>query len=218
MRSSGIMQPKEKGNDGTKQLVTDGTRRKRRMLRIVSAAVRDIALRANATGLTGSLISKQFPVTQAIKQRFFGAFSSTINRWDNVGCIKQKALIGRTETNNVAPVTLTLIPTSVRTITKFSRQKGKRKSAKAVVDRFYRLNWGIWIRTRAGRKKSIWRKSLRNKYKAKQHVFCNATQSTLLDKMVTRYWRRPHYYVDDPYNPYHAREEFPFTRRKPRPL
>lgn len=77
---------------------------------------------------------------------------------------------------------------------------------------------GIWIRTFAGRHRSLWKKSQRRRYRLRQHVFCNATQSTMLDKMVTSYWKRPHYYVDDPYNPYHNREEFPFTRTKPRPF
>ncbi|CAL7937889.1 unnamed protein product [Xylocopa violacea] len=213
------MQPKEKGNDGTKQLVTDGTRRKRRMLRIVNTAIRGVALRTNVTGLTNSLISNsKFPVTQFNKQRFFGAFSSTINKWNNVGSIKQNAILGQTEVNSAVPTTLSPTTTSVRTVIKFSRVKGKRKTVKAVVQRFYRLNWGIWIRTRAGSKKRLWTKSRKTKYNAKQHVFCNATQSTLLDKMVTRFWKRPHFYVDDPYNPYHIREEFPFTRRKPQPL
>ncbi|OWR42659.1 50S ribosomal protein L35 [Danaus plexippus plexippus] len=36
--------------------------------------------------------------------------------------------------------------------------------------------------------------------------------------MVTRYWKKPRYYVDDPYAPYHTREEFPVTRRKPRDI
>lgn len=51
----------------------------------------------------------------------------------------------------------------------------------------------------------------------RQHVFCNATQSYLLDKMVGSYWRKPKYYVDDPYEPYHKREDFAYSARKPRP-
>lgn len=75
---------------------------------------------------------------------------------------------------------------------------------------------GIWIRTIAGRHKKLWKKSPKRRYKLKQHVFCNAKQSTLLDKMVNHYWKRPHYYVDDPYTSYHTREEFPFTRKQPK--
>lgn len=103
----------------------------------------------------------------------------------------------------------------VRTVTKFSLKKGKRKSVRAVLKRFYRLDWGMWIRTRSGRHKKIWKKTHKLRRKLRQHVFTNSTQSWLLDKMVTKFWRRPKYYVDDPYAPYHRREEFWATRKKP---
>jgi large subunit ribosomal protein L35 len=35
--------------------------------------------------------------------------------------------------------------------------------------------------------------------------------------MVTKYWKRRRYYVDDPYEPYHTREEYSCTRKKPLP-
>ncbi|KDR13530.1 39S ribosomal protein L35, mitochondrial [Zootermopsis nevadensis] len=117
----------------------------------------------------------------------------------------------------VQPRLLNLLQPQIRTVTKFSIRKGKRKTVKAAVKRFFRLSWGGWIRTRAGRFKHLWRKSAYQKYRYKQHVFCNATQCTLLDKMVTKYWKRRRYYVDDPYEPYHTREEYPITRKKPLP-
>ncbi|XP_043790481.1 39S ribosomal protein L35, mitochondrial [Apis laboriosa] len=183
------------------------------MLRIVSIAIR--ALHTNIN-LTNSLVHKQLPITQCIQQRFFGAFSSTIYNWNNVCHIKQKPILGHIDINNIVPSTLVPTTTSVRTVIKYSRKKGKRKTVKTVLKRFYRLNWGIWIRTLAGRHKKLWKKNGKRRYKLKQHVFCNAKQSTLLDKMVNHYWRRPHYYVDDPYTPYHTREEFPFTRKQPK--
>lgn len=106
---------------------------------------------------------------------------------------------------------------NVRTVTKYSLGKGKRKTVSAVLQKFYRLNWGGWIRTKCGRNKKLWKKSAARKRRLKQHVFCNATQSTLLDKMVGSYWRKPKYYVDDPYEPYHTRDEFVYTSKKPRP-
>ncbi|KAK9501682.1 hypothetical protein O3M35_012364 [Rhynocoris fuscipes] len=102
-----------------------------------------------------------------------------------------------------------------RDLTKYSLRKGKRKTVHAVLKRFYRLDWGIWIRGKCGRQKKLYKKSFNRKRRLRQHVFCNATQSYLLDKMVTSYWRRPKYYIDDPYEPYHKREEFPTTRKKP---
>ncbi|CAG9806473.1 unnamed protein product [Chironomus riparius] len=106
--------------------------------------------------------------------------------------------------------------TIVRNLTKFSLRKAKRKSVKAVIKRFLRLDWGIWIRTRAGRNKRIWRKSPAQKYRARQHVFCNATQSHMLDKMAGEYYKKPKYFVDDLYRPYHSRESYSKTARKPR--
>lgn len=104
----------------------------------------------------------------------------------------------------------------VRTVTKYSWAKGKRKSVRTVLKRFYRLHWGGWIRTICGRNKKLWKKSSSRKRRIKQHVFCNATQSTLLDKMVGEYWKKPKYYVDNPYECYHTREEFTYSGNKPR--
>jgi len=102
-----------------------------------------------------------------------------------------------------------------RSLTKYSLRKGKRKTVKAVLKRFYRLDWGAWVRGKCGREKKIYKKSHNRRRRLRQHVFTNGKQSYLLDKMVTSYWRKPKHYVDDPYQPYHKREEFPLTRRKP---
>lgn len=74
---------------------------------------------------------------------------------------------------------------------------------------------GAWIRPMVGRHKHHWRKNAKRKIQAEKHVFCNATQSTLLDKMVTKYWRKRRFYIDDIYEPYHKREEFPLSAVKP---
>lgn len=106
---------------------------------------------------------------------------------------------------------------TVRTVTKYSWGKGKRKSVRAVIQRFYRLRWGGWIRTRCGRAKKLWKKRGPQRRRLRQHIFCNATQSTLLDKMVGKYWQKPKYYVDDIYEPYHTRNEFLYSSKTPRP-
>ncbi|XP_075232017.1 mitochondrial ribosomal protein L35 [Lycorma delicatula] len=102
-----------------------------------------------------------------------------------------------------------------RNVTQYSKRSGKRTTVKAVLKRFYRLDWGIWIRTKCGRHKKLYKKSSARKRRLREHVFCNAQQSNLLDKMVTKFWKRPKYYVDDPYEPYHKREEFLLTRKQP---
>lgn len=105
--------------------------------------------------------------------------------------------------------------TQVRTVTKYSMRSGKRKTVKAVLKRFKRLDWGVWVRTKSSRFKRLWRKRGQRIYRLRQHVFCNGKQNWLLDSMVTPMWRRPRHYVDDPYAPYHKREEFSRTRTKP---
>ncbi|CAN7990349.1 unnamed protein product [Ixodes hexagonus] len=101
----------------------------------------------------------------------------------------------------------------VRCITKFSLRRGSRKTCKAVVRRFFRLNSGLWIRPKSGRAKKLWKKSEKVKQDVRTHVFCNRTQCKLLDKMVTSYWKKPKYYVDDPYEPYHERHNFPHVKK-----
>ena len=83
--------------------------------------------------------------------------------------------------------------------------KGTEKHVKAVTNRFYRLDSGLWIRTRAGRKKKLWKKSFRRRVALQQHVFITNTQCRLFDKMVNKSWKTKKYYVDDPYEPYQWR-------------
>ncbi|XP_067135310.1 uncharacterized protein mRpL35 [Centruroides vittatus] len=103
-----------------------------------------------------------------------------------------------------------------RNVTKYSLVKGKRKTVKAVKRRFLRLNSGYWIRPKSGRAKRLHKKSAGRRYRLRWHVFCNAKHSKILDKMVSAYWKRPRYYVDDPYNPYQERHGLltSFSRRK----
>ncbi|KAK3590146.1 hypothetical protein CHS0354_041201 [Potamilus streckersoni] len=94
---------------------------------------------------------------------------------------------------------------SIRTKVRFSRRKGKPANIRAVTHRFFRLDWGAWIRPRAGRYKKVYKQSPDQKRELRQHVFCNRTQCKLLDKMTTKFWKRKRFYVDDPYEPYQKR-------------
>ncbi|XP_028657446.1 39S ribosomal protein L35, mitochondrial isoform X1 [Erpetoichthys calabaricus] len=94
-----------------------------------------------------------------------------------------------------------------RPLTYYSLRKGKRKSAKAVVKRFLRLHCGLWLRRKAGYKKKLWKKKPAHKRRLQQHVFCNKTQSKLLDKMTTSFWKRRNWFANDPYLKYHDRPQ-----------
>lgn len=95
--------------------------------------------------------------------------------------------------------------TPVRTMVRYSRRRGMPKSVKATLDRFLRLDWGIYIRPRAGRHKHAWKKPEWIREMSKYHVFCNKQQSRMLDKMRTEKFKKKRYYVDDPYEPYQKR-------------
>ncbi|XP_054470224.1 39S ribosomal protein L35, mitochondrial [Anoplopoma fimbria] len=92
-----------------------------------------------------------------------------------------------------------------RSLTYVSLKKGKRKSVQSVKDRFMRLHCDLWIRRKAGYKKKLWKKSPVRRKRLREHVFCNKTQSKLLDKMTTSFWKRRNWFVNDPYLKYHDR-------------
>lgn len=123
--------------------------------------------------------------------------------------------IPETNQSNVLTTQLECVP--IRTVTKCSHGKGKRKSMRSVVKRFFRLHWGGWIRTISGRHKKMYMKSKNRKRRIRQHVLVNSTQSLLLDKMVTKFWKRPKHYIDDIYEPYHNRT-FYYARWRPMPM
>ncbi|XP_062574107.1 large ribosomal subunit protein bL35m-like [Saccostrea cucullata] len=105
--------------------------------------------------------------------------------------------------------------TTVRTKIRYSRLN-KDKTVRPVIRRFYRLDWGAWIRTRCGRGKKRYQKSSARKKRLDQHVFCNKQQNKLLDQLVTPFWRKKMYFVDDPYEPYHKRHHLSrYFKEKP---
>lgn len=107
--------------------------------------------------------------------------------------------------NRVAALVPSVLKPPVRSLTYCSKRKGKRKTVKSVVHRFLRLHSGLWLRRKAGYKKKLWKKSTARKKRLREFVFCNKTQSKLLDKMTTSFWKRRNWYAGDPYQMYHDR-------------
>ncbi|XP_037662967.1 39S ribosomal protein L35, mitochondrial [Choloepus didactylus] len=107
--------------------------------------------------------------------------------------------------NRVVPLLPNVLKLPVRSVTYYSSRKGKRKTVKAVIHRFLRLHSGLWLRRKAGYKKKLWKKTSARKRRLREFVFCNKTQSKLLDKMTTSFWKRRNWYADDPYQKYHDR-------------
>lgn len=129
--------------------------------------------------------------------------------------LKHLSLPSCAQPSGSLPASLECVP--VRTVTKFSHKLGKRKTVHAVLRRFKRLDWGGWIRTKCGRHKKMFKKKANRKHRLRQHVLINSTQSTLLNKMCTKFWHRPRHFVDDIYEPYHTRS-FYWATRKPIPM
>ncbi|CAL1297346.1 unnamed protein product [Larinioides sclopetarius] len=98
-----------------------------------------------------------------------------------------------------------------RNVTKYSLKTGKKTSVNAVLRRFFRLHNGLWIRRRAGCHKRLWKRNANEKYNLQQHVVCTKTQCLMLDRMITRYWQKPKYFLDDPFEPYHKRNNFDYV-------
>lgn len=197
------------------------------MLRAVSAALRGTikSLASPQTSLLGEVQSRCISAVPS-KPLFDNNYNALVSsgfglQSRSLSTLGPKPIINITQ--NGLPSSQSLLkvhsvltqPVRTQIFIKFDRKKGKRQSEPEVLKRFFRLNWGMWIRTIAGRHKHLWRKRPHRKMRMKRHVFCNATQCTLLDKMVTRRWRRPMFFVDDPYAPYQSREDFIFTRKAP---
>merc|ERR1712131_59920 len=143
-------------------------------------------------------------------------FSTLVNRKSVTACSSSvpswSTLVAKTQQSNqqsllqrVSPFAPTLVQQPSRNLTYWSLKKGKRKTCKSVTDRFLRLHCGLWVRRKAGYKKRLWKKLPDRRQRLRQHVFCNRTQSKLLDKMTTSFWKRRNWYVDDPYLKYHDR-------------
>ncbi|MEE6512586.1 hypothetical protein FKM82_019667, partial [Ascaphus truei] len=107
--------------------------------------------------------------------------------------------------NRVTPLLSSLLHQPARSLTYFGLRTGKRKTVKAVVQRFLRLHCGLWVRKKAGYKKKLWKKKAARRHRLREEVFCNKTQSRLFDKMTTSFWRRRNWYIADPYQKYHDR-------------
>lgn len=82
----------------------------------------------------------------------------------------------------------------------------KRHNDPRAFDRFYRLNWGGWIRARGGRGSRMWQKRGDEMWWTKQHILCSEHQTEQLEKMIEKKYRKKTYFVDDPYEVYENRD------------
>ncbi|XP_030841249.1 39S ribosomal protein L35, mitochondrial isoform X2 [Strongylocentrotus purpuratus] len=155
-------------------------------LSTICSRLTGLSLKAPAPGPDGRLIQTR-SFSSLICSRYTGGFS-------NKKIANQKVV--------TSPV---LAHQPHRTVVRYSISKGKKKTVHAVIDRFYRLDCGLWVRPQSGRAKKLWKKTPRRRYRLKQHVFCNKTQSKMLDRMTSGFWKKRRHYLDDPFEQYHER-------------
>ncbi|KAF7201817.1 large ribosomal subunit protein bL35m [Nothobranchius furzeri] len=165
------------------------------LARRLSGLLRPLSLCART-----SYISNPFSLTQA---------PSTFSTASGAISAPLRASLCQTPRCNILQRVSALVPSlslqPCRSLTYWSLKKGKRKTVKSVTDRFMRLHCGLWIRRKAGYKKKLWKKMPARRKRLREIVFCNKTQSKLLDKMTTSFWKRRNWYLNDPYLRYHDR-------------
>ncbi|KAF0879464.1 RM35 protein, partial [Crocuta crocuta] len=146
-------------------------------------------------------------LSSALSTRLFSSLRTPVSSAPRLATSVRNLMCGHAAAvlNRAAPLLPNVLKLPVRTVTYFSSRKGKRKTVKAVIYRFLRLHSGLWLRRKAGYKKKLWKKTTARKRRLREFVFCSKTQSKLLDKMTTSFWKRRNWYADDPYQKYHDR-------------
>ncbi|KAF5892551.1 39S ribosomal protein L35, mitochondrial-like [Clarias magur] len=153
------------------------------LARGLSGVVRPLAVLGQSC-FTGTLRApRALPRFCTFIQRQYGSILRSASL--NACGLQQQTLLQR-----VSPLVPSLMQQPCRNLTYYSVKKGKRKTVKAVVQRFLRLHCGLWVRRKAGYKKKLWKKSAARKKRLREHVFCNKTQCKKLDKMTTSFWKR----------------------------
>ncbi|VDL79792.1 unnamed protein product, partial [Nippostrongylus brasiliensis] len=88
---------------------------------------------------------------------------------------------------------------------RFSPKDGRKRPAQDVLDRFKRLNNGMWIRAHPGRNKLRYAKDEKFQETSLYLETCTKEECEMLDKMMTPFWLRRRHYPNDPYAAYHVR-------------
>jgi len=68
--------------------------------------------------------------------------------------------------------------------------------------RFKRLDWGAWIRPRAGRYKKQWKSSANMLIEKEKHIFCAPGHKKRFDRCVSSEFKEERHFPDDPYKVY----------------
>uniref|UniRef100_A0A7E4UW36 39S ribosomal protein L35, mitochondrial n=1 Tax=Panagrellus redivivus TaxID=6233 RepID=A0A7E4UW36_PANRE len=88
---------------------------------------------------------------------------------------------------------------------RFDPATGRKRPAQDALDRFKRLNNGMWIRAHPGRNKMRYAKNQIFEETADYFETSTKEECMILDKIASPFWLRRKYYPNDPYEPYHVR-------------
>ena len=100
----------------------------------------------------------------------------------------------------------------------YNPNDGRRESYPLAHERFKRLDWGMYIRPRAGRAKKHWKKPAENLWKLEQHIFCAPFHVRRLERMFAPEMKEPRFIPNDPYLKYNRLSYYKhyFTKHKNR--
>ncbi|PAV85114.1 hypothetical protein WR25_04530 [Diploscapter pachys] len=151
--------------------------------------------------------------------------------------LKISGLVSKVSATFSGPTSGTCLGTiSVRTITnipewehhiRFSPSDGRKRPAQDVLDRFKRLNNGMWVKIQPGYHNRRYQKDPLWKTTSKYLTTCTKEENWMLDKMMTPFWLRRRHYAHDPYEAYHNRhgiksprvnQQGEFVRERPKVL
>ncbi|CAD5215352.1 unnamed protein product [Bursaphelenchus okinawaensis] len=88
---------------------------------------------------------------------------------------------------------------------RFSPIDGRKRPAQDVLDRFKRLNNGMWIKAIPGRHKQRYMKDEVWNEISEDFETCTKEECEMLDKMMSPFWLRKVHYPNDPFRAYHVR-------------
>uniref|UniRef100_A0A0N5BWX2 39S ribosomal protein L35, mitochondrial n=1 Tax=Strongyloides papillosus TaxID=174720 RepID=A0A0N5BWX2_STREA len=131
-----------------------------------------------------------------------------------VGTVKQVTALLKTSCHNISIVptrNIARIPHWEYHI-RFDGKEGRKKVAQDVLDRFKRLNNGMWIHARPGKTKQRYMKDEHFQETSLQYVTCTKRECEMLDKMMTPFWLKKRFYINDPYKAYHIRHNIDSPR------
>jgi len=93
----------------------------------------------------------------------------------------------------------------------YDRKDGKREPLYAAVERYKRLDWGVYIATKASRYRKCWKTWDSTNWDREQHMLMDKESVLKLERMFTHDIKLPRYIPDDPYQKYNA---LPFWKHR----